>query len=64
MSENSYESESVDSDECERLLERFSSKGRRIVSSSLLALEIHIFMLLVTYLHTVSEMRSTSDIRN
>ena len=32
MSENSYESESVDSDECERLLERFSSKGGRIIS--------------------------------
>ena len=27
-------------------------------------MEIHNFMLLVTYLHTVSEMRSTSDIRN
>ena len=32
MLENSYESESVDTDECERLLERFSSTGRRIVS--------------------------------
>ena len=32
MSENSYESESVDCDECEGLLERFSSKGERIVS--------------------------------
>ena len=32
ISENSNESESVDSDECERLLERFSSKGEGIVS--------------------------------
>ena len=32
MSESSYESKSVDSEECERLLERFSSKGERIVS--------------------------------
>ena len=32
MSENSYESESVDSEECERFLEMFSSKGERIFS--------------------------------
>ena len=32
MSENSYESKSVDSNEYERLPEMFSSKGERIVS--------------------------------
>ena len=31
MSENFYETYSVDSDECERLLEKLSSKGERIV---------------------------------
>ena len=32
MSENSLESESLNSDDCERLLERLSSKGDTIVS--------------------------------
>ena len=32
LENSSYESDSVDSDECERLLERFPSKGKRIVS--------------------------------
>ena len=31
-SEKFYKSESIDSDECERLLESFSSEGKTIVS--------------------------------
>ena len=70
MSENSYESEPVDSDDS------FSSKGFWIVFllkvgefflNVLLVAPFYygdIFMLLVTYLHTVSEMRPIRDIRN
>ena len=50
MSENFYESESADSDECER-----------IVSYSAFIMEIHILMPLVTDLFNVSEMRIIID---
>ena len=51
MSKNSFESESVDSDDCERLLKIFFFKVRKFLFT----------MILLTDLHIVAEIRINND---